>query len=142
MGDIEATKNKAKSISQGLQNEIQEYQNLQVVQSPPKYKNNHHNHNGNMNNGINPNGNINNGSNHNHGSAIKNGNQNSGRKERKITKRQLFTPQNTHSHNFSPVQKENSPNTDSPDESAFFNFIAPSWANFKFDRRAILDCLT
>ncbi|CAB3244154.1 unnamed protein product [Arctia plantaginis] len=68
-------------------------------------------------------------------------NPNSSRKERKIAKRQLFTPQNTNSNNFSQVQKDSSPNNESQDD-IFFSFVAPSWANFKFDRRAILDCLT
>lgn len=139
MGDIESTaptgKNK-KSISQGLQNEITEYQQTlthpkyhegqeyQVQNSNTKFKN----HNG-------------------HGSGTK-ANTNGSRKERKLAKRQLFTPQNTHSNDFSPVQKETTPNPE-PKESkidgyddAFFNFVAPSWANFKFDRRAILECLT
>ncbi|XP_075979570.1 uncharacterized protein LOC142978858 [Anticarsia gemmatalis] len=238
MGDIESstTKNKAKSISQGLQNEIQEYQ--QLNNSVPKqfkahgnghnnnyvnnhgngHANNHGNHgnghannlsnghgnghgsghgnnpgnghgsghgnnpanghgsghgnnpanghgsghgnnpgnghgsghgnnpgnghgSGHGNNGNHPNGH---GNNHPQSSSTKNTPNPSGsRKERKITKRQLFTPQNTHTNNFSPVQKDSSPNVESQDENnTFFNFVAPSWANFKFDRRAILDCLT
>lgn len=139
MGDIESStstsKNK-KSISQGLQNEIIEYQQTQtqptyqekqeyqVQNSNTKFKNQHG-----------------------HGSGTKT-NANGSRKERKLAKRQLFTPQNTHSNNFSPVQKETTP-VAKPKESkvdgyddAFFSFVAPSWANFKFDRRAILDCLT
>lgn len=139
MGDIESStstgKNK-KNISQGLQNEITEYQQTlthpdyqegqeyQVTNSNTKFKN----QNGN-------------------GSGVKT-NGNGSRKERKLAKRQLFTPQNMHMNNFSPVQKETTPIA-KPEEpkidgydDAFFNYVAPSWANFKFDRRAILDCLT
>ncbi|XP_046966461.1 m7GpppN-mRNA hydrolase [Vanessa cardui] len=117
MGDIESCKTKNKTISQGLQNEIQEYQQ----NSGHKYtSNNHGNHSNtkaNGNNGANP------------------------KKSGKMTKRQLFTPQNTHTSNFSPLLKDNSPAED-VEESAYLNFVAPSWANFKFDRRAILECLT
>ncbi|KAI5651472.1 dcp2, box A domain-containing protein [Phthorimaea operculella] len=96
MGEIEAStsKTKNKPISQGLQNEITDFQNLQIknqefVNSALKHK--HHNH--------------------------------------------------SHSATYS-VLKDNSPDKlESPDDM-FFNFIAPSWANFKFDKRAILDCLT
>lgn len=156
MGDLEstsATKAKGKQISQGLQNEIQEYQQLNSNSVPKPFKN-HGNHNGNGNgHGNNGNhGNIHNHG-HSHGNVPKNTpNQNNSRKDRKIAKRQLFTPQNTHASpnvNFSPVQKDNSPpivaptnHVESPDDSVFFNFVAPSWANFKFDRRAILECLT
>ncbi|XP_059062070.1 m7GpppN-mRNA hydrolase [Achroia grisella] len=141
MGDIEAStsKPKTKSISQGLENEIKEYQQNTVNNF--KYNNGHNNSHGNGNThgnavpmiGMTPN----------HGNGTKNNNVyvNSNRKERKITKRQLFTPQNTHTNNFSPVQKDSSPNEVQEDHS-FFNFVAPSWANFKFDRRAILECLT
>ncbi|KAM3958369.1 decapping mRNA 2 [Aphomia sociella] len=130
MGDIEAStsKGKNKTISQGLENEIKEYQQQNAV-SNFKYKPGHNNH----------------GNNHSvHGSGTKNNNVyvNSNRKERKITKRQLFTPQNTHTNNFSPVQKDSSPSNEVQNDNVFFNFVAPSWANFKFDRRAILDCLT
>lgn len=132
LGDIEVSTSKStktKTISQGLENEIQEYQS----QKSPGHKYNknqshsisHHHASGNQNG---------------HG-IPKNGNGNGARKERKHTKRQLFTPQNTRVNEFSPVQKEKSP-VESQDDSAFFNFTAPSWANFKFDRRAILDCLT
>ncbi|XP_053611253.1 m7GpppN-mRNA hydrolase [Plodia interpunctella] len=125
MGDIEAStsKSKTKSISQGLENEIKEFQQQN---STGKYKNGHGNG---------------------HGSGTKNNNTyvNSNRKERKVAKRQLFTPQNMHgsnvSNNVSPEQKGGTP-TELVDDNAFFNFVAPSWANFKFDRRAILDCLT
>ncbi|CAG5059075.1 unnamed protein product [Parnassius apollo] len=115
MGDLEFTtiKNKQK-ISQGLQNEIQDYQNEHKVK---------------------------NGSNSVHASGTKANNPNGNRKDRKQAKRQLFTPQNTHTNNFSPVQKD-PPNDESTDDNCFFNFVAPSWANFKFDRRAILECLT
>lgn len=121
MGDIEAstTKNKTKTISQGLQNEIQEFQQLNHTPSntTTKYKN---------------------GNGH---SATKNGNGSGNRKDnRKLTKRQLFTPQNTQLTITSPVQKE--PTPESQEDDIYFNFVAPSWANFKFDRRAILDCLT
>ncbi|XP_063829757.1 m7GpppN-mRNA hydrolase [Ostrinia nubilalis] len=172
MGDIESTssKTKTKSISQGLQNEIQEYQQQNTPQKTYPKNNNHVNSN---NAYVNNNGHLNNSNssnnvhanNHshssgpstqsgsqshghsqpNHGSASKNGNnQGSGnKKDKKNSKRQLFTPQNTHTNNFSPVQKDSSPNAEVPDDyNAFFNFVAPSWANFKFDRRAILDCLT
>ncbi|XP_013183679.1 m7GpppN-mRNA hydrolase [Amyelois transitella] len=121
MGDIEAStsKNKTnqKSISQGLENEIKEFQQQN---SAGKYKNS----------GI-------------QGSGAKNNNTyvNSNRKERKITKRQLFTPQNEQESNASPEQKGGSPDEVS-DYDHFFSFVAPSWANFKFDQRAILDCLT
>lgn len=166
MGDIEVistSKNKNKTISLGLQNEIQDYQD---THSDHNYKNhihsqsyvnsnyiqhntvhnpgNSHNlgnvHIGNAHN--NP-GNIHNPGNNNHhyGSAGKNNQGN--RKDRKGTKRQLFTPQNTRTNMFSPVQQldSSSPNAEKQDE-VFFKFVAPSWANFKFDRRAILDCLT
>lgn len=113
LGDIDSCK-KNKTISQGLQNEIQEFQT-----TGPKYKNNHGNHS--------------------NSKAINNGNSN--RKGGKTSKRQLFTPQNTHTNNFSPVQKENTPSQET-EESSYLNFVAPSWANFKFDRRAILECLT
>ncbi|CAG9098903.1 unnamed protein product [Plutella xylostella] len=126
MGDIEATattsKAKPKQISQGLQNEITEYQqNNPVVPNviPP--------------NPPNPKFNTRN-------SVSKTPNNNGTRKERKHSKRQLFTPQNMHS-NGSPVNKEKaSPETEV--EDPFWSFVAPSWANFKFDRRAILECLT
>lgn len=128
MGEIEAStsKPKPKPISQGLQNEIQDYQQS----SGHKYNNN--------NNGK---------SNHSNGQGQKNGGNgngnggNSTRKERKHSKRQLFTPQNIHSNNFSPVNQEKSPENEPP-EDTLWNFVAPSWVNFKFDRRAILDCLT
>ncbi|XP_068622616.1 m7GpppN-mRNA hydrolase [Battus philenor] len=112
MGDIESstTKNKQK-ISLGLQNEIQDFQNEH------KFKNGNH-----------VNGNT------------KTNNPNSSRKEKKLAKRQLFTPQNTHSNNFSPVQKDIS--NEIVEDNSFLNFVAPSWANFKFDKRAIWDCLT
>lgn len=128
MGDIEATpskNNNNKKISQGLQNEITEFQQNQEPSKHPT-KNHHHGN----------------------GSAVKNGssaklaNSNGNRKERKMAKRQLFTPQNTQSNNLSPIQKDASPNEESQADDAFFNFIAPSWANFKFDTRAILECLT
>lgn len=141
MGDIEAScstgKSKTKTISQGLENEIKEFQQQN---SGTKYKNNNHG-NGHSAHG---NGHPSHGNGHNgHGSGTKNNTYvNSNRKERKAAKRQLFTPQNTHMNNFSPVQKENTPTNDTPDVESFFTFVAPSWANFKFDRRAILDCLT
>lgn len=118
MGDLEAsTSTDNKSISQGLQNEIQEYQQQN---SGPRYK-------------------IHN------GSGIKNNSNghNSSKKDRKAAKRQLFTPQNTQPDNTAQVQ-ESSPveEPEKPDDSVFFNFVAPSWSNFKFDRRAILECLT
>lgn len=111
MGDIESStsKCKGKTISQGLQNEIQEFQQS----SGPKTKNQN---------------------------GVKNGNG-SNRKERKGTKRQLFTPQNIHSNESSPAQKDSSP-SEQVDDCSFFAVVAPSWANFKFDRRAILECLT
>lgn len=151
LGDIEQNKrDKNKPISQGLQNEIQEYQqessgNKYVNQTfhgngncPASY-NGKGNHNGHGNQG---NGHSNHNNGHGHGSASKN-NTNGNRKERKqSTKRQLFTPQNTQSNEFSPVPNDNSSMIVETDDSIFFNFIAPSWANFKFDRRAILDCLT
>lgn len=155
MGDIEstsATKAKAKAASQGLQNEIQEYKQLNCNAVPVPFKN----HGNASIHEIVP-GSIDQGSSHSnshsasnshsnsHGSSVKNTpNQNSSRKDRKVAKRQLFTPQNVqpNPNTFSPVQKEISPNNESPDESVFYNFVAPSWANFKFDRRAILDCLT
>ncbi|KAG6452032.1 hypothetical protein O3G_MSEX007430 [Manduca sexta] len=117
MGDLEAStsKNKNKTISQGLQIEIQEYQQQNSDQKS-KF----------------------------HGNGTKNGNGNghSSRKERKVAKRQLFTPQNVQP-SISPIEKEISTAPVAPDDySTFFNFVAPSWANFKFDRRAILDCLT
>ncbi|KAJ0175311.1 hypothetical protein K1T71_009452 [Dendrolimus kikuchii] len=110
MGDIESStsKTKGKTISQGLQNEIQEYQQS----SGHKFKNQN---------------------------GVKNGNG-SNRKERKVAKRQLFTPQNTQS-NDCLTQKDSSP-SEQADDISFFTFVAPSWANFKFDRRAILECLT
>lgn len=115
LGDIESCKSK-KTISQGLQNEIQEYQ-----QTSQSHKYNNKSANGN------------------HSNTKTNGNGN-GNKRGRMTKRQLFTPQNTHTNNFSPVQKDSSPVNDVEDN--FLNFVAPSWANFKFDRRAILECLT
>ncbi|XP_049871473.1 m7GpppN-mRNA hydrolase [Pectinophora gossypiella] len=151
MGDIEAStsKSKGKSISQGLVNEIQDYQSQHQQSQPkdyqgPKHKN-HHSHNSNgshtHSNG-NHNGNHSQTNGHGHNATKTNP---TNRKDRKGTKRQLFTPQNTHTNNFSPV-KDNSvtreENTEVQDDSVFFNFIAPAWANFKFDRRAILDCLT
>lgn len=114
MGDIESsTKSKGKTISQGLQNEIQEYQQS----SEQKVKN--------------------------HGSSSKNGNGYK-KNDRKVAKRQLFTPQNTQSNNLSPSPKnvDKTEQVKLEDGTAFFSFVAPSWANFKFDRRAILDCLT
>lgn len=135
MGEIEVSTSKScktKSISQGLQNEIQDYQSQQS--SGHKYNKNHSHGNGNVHHHSSGNHN----GNGNHGNMSKNGTGT--RKERKQTKRQLFTPQNVYVDNFSPVQKEQSP--DGQDDSVFFNFIAPSWANFKFDRRAILECLT
>ncbi|CAG9566326.1 unnamed protein product [Danaus chrysippus] len=108
MGDIDMTHNKNKTISQGLQNEIQEYQQNS---NQKVYKN--------------------------HSVTKTNGNRKAG----KMSKRQLFTPQNVHTNNFSPVNKDNSP-IDDVEDNSYYNFVAPSWANFKFDRRAILDCLT
>lgn len=108
MGEIESNKSKNKTISQGLQNEIQEYQQ----NAGPSFKNGH--------NGVKLNGNKKNG---------------------KMAKRQLFTPQNINGTPFSPVHSLSS-NTDDDIYSAYFNFVSPSWSNFKFDRRAILDCLT
>lgn len=145
MGDIESSsnKNKNKTISQGLQNEIQEYQQQNTPTTHKNHGNSHSNSHSNSQGGQ---GNSHNQghSHNNHGSVSKNGNSqgNSNRKEKKVAKRQLFTPQNTHSNNFSPVQKENTPNNETSPDDAFFNFVAPSWANFKFDKRAILDCLT
>lgn len=107
MGDIESSTSKSRQrISQGLQNEIQDYQNEHRSRSGAK--------------------------------ASANGN--SSRKDRKQAKRQLFTPQNTHATNLSPVLRNVTPQ--GPPEEAPFDFVAPSWANFKFDRRAILECLT
>lgn len=136
MGDIESTSStsKNKKISQGLQNEITEFQ--QTQNSTPMYQEGQEYQAQNSNSKF-----------KNHGSGTK-PNGNGSRKERKMAKRQLFTPQNTHSNNFSPVQKESSANTEQKEsktdgyDDEFFNFVAPSWANFKFDRRAILDCLT
>lgn len=139
MGDIESStsKNKNKTISQGLQNEIHEYQQQNTS---PTYKNsNHSNSQGGQGNTQTQ------GHSHNNHSNTKSGNTpaNNSRKEKKgAAKRQLFTPQNTHSTNFSPVQKDNSPSNETSGYDVFFNFVAPSWANFKFDRRAILECLT
>lgn len=116
MGDIESSKAK-KTISQGLQNEIQEFQ-----QTSNSHKYNNKNGNGN------------------HSNMKVNGNGNTNKRSAKMAKRQLFTPQNTHTNNFSPVQvKDSNPNEN---EDNFLNFVAPSWANFKFDRRAIMECLT
>ncbi|XP_063382952.1 m7GpppN-mRNA hydrolase [Cydia fagiglandana] len=114
LGDLDLNKNKGK-ISQGLQNEITDYQQQNPANPTPKY-------NGNPKHQPHP-------------STSKNGNG-SARKERRNPKRQLFTPQNTQSTNFSPVQKEQTP-TQEPEEL----FVAPSWANFKFDMQAILNCL-
>ncbi|CAF4955792.1 unnamed protein product [Pieris macdunnoughi] len=108
MGEIESNNSKTKTISQGLQNEIQEYQQNA---GPPCI------------NG--------------HTSVKLNGNKKNG----KMAKRQLFTPQNVNGTPFSPVQSLSS-NNDDDIYSTYFNFISPSWSNFKFDRRAILDCLT
>lgn len=66
----------------------------------------------------------------------------SGKKDRKHSKRQLFTPQNGNSSSFSPVNSKTSPNNGIQRQDVLTNFVAPSWANFKFDTRAILDCLT
>ncbi|CAK1542373.1 unnamed protein product [Leptosia nina] len=107
MGEIESCKTKSKTISQGLQNEIHDYQQ----NTGPQYKNGH-------------------------GNGKANGNRKCG----KMAKRQLFTPQNTNGTPFSPVHSVSS-NNEVP-ENNYFNFIAPSWKNFKFDRRAIFDCLT
>ncbi|KAI8433975.1 hypothetical protein MSG28_012126 [Choristoneura fumiferana] len=114
LGDIEVTthKNKGK-ISQGLQNEITDYQ----TQNPPCTSNN-------------PPAKY---------SAKVHPKNGSAKKDRR-TKRQLFTPQNTHSANFSPVQKDKSPEKETPKVKEEI-FIAPSWANFKFDVQAILNCL-
>lgn len=121
MGEIESSKGKSKAISQGLQNEIQEYQQ----NTGHKYNKNNHGNHSNTKNGSTANGN---------------------RKGGKMAKRQLFTPQNTHSTNFSPVNTVDNPtvtDTNPQEEYSYvMNFVAPSWANFKFDRRAILDCLT
>ncbi|XP_050664801.1 m7GpppN-mRNA hydrolase [Leptidea sinapis] len=68
-----------------------------------------------------------------HSTSKTNGN----RKNGKMAKRQLFTPQNTHKNNYSPTQRDNT-TSDNP----YLKFVAPSWANFKFDKRAILECLT
>ncbi|XP_045538785.1 m7GpppN-mRNA hydrolase [Papilio machaon] len=129
MGELESVTNKNKQkISSGLQNEIQEYQNEH------KFKNNGHSNQGNsvQRNHVQENhaGNA---------SGSKHNTSNNYRKEKKQAKRQLFTPQNTQTNNFSPVQKDN---TYENDDNSLLNFVAPSWANFKFDRRAILDCLT
>ncbi|XP_047996235.1 m7GpppN-mRNA hydrolase [Leguminivora glycinivorella] len=113
LGDLDLNKSKGK-ISQGLQNEITDYQQQNPSNPTPKYSSNPK---------------------HAYASTSKNGNG-SARKERRNPKRQLFTPQNTHSTNFSPVQKEQTP-TQEPEEL----FVAPSWANFKFDMQAILNCL-
>lgn len=131
MGDLEAStsQNKNKTISQGLQNEINEYQ------QNSGHKNDYQNHGSNTKN---VNGNKNGGNGNKNGA---NGN-NSARKEKKAAKRQLFTPQNIQSNNISPVQKEHSVAEAKIVESKLSNFIAPSWADFKFDKRAILDCLT
>ncbi|XP_072934993.1 uncharacterized protein [Epargyreus clarus] len=119
MGDIEFStckaKNGNKTISQGLHNEIQEYQQS----FGHKYTKNGH---GNQ-------------------SATKANGCNGNRKDKKLTKRQLFIPQSTPTNNFSPIQKEESPSEET-DVNSFLNFVAPSWDNFKFDRRAILDCVT
>lgn len=68
---------------------------------------------------------------------------NVGRKERKNSKRQLFTPQNVHS-NLSPITKDDTAKTTAQlidDEyNALLNFEAPSWTMFRFDRAAILAC--
>ncbi|XP_034833496.1 m7GpppN-mRNA hydrolase [Maniola hyperantus] len=117
MGEIESCKGNNKPISQGLENEIHEYQQ----NSEHKYNKTHGNN-----------------------SHTKNGNTaNEKRKGGKMAKRQLFTPQNTHTTTFSPVNKDNSPTNEGEENNSYvMNFVAPSWANFKFDRRAILDCLT
>lgn len=161
MGDIESTstaKAKGKAISQGFQNEIQEYQQLSFVPKPYKsgqgsgqiQGNVHGNNQGNSNihassYGPSTSHSASNSHSNSHSSAKNTPNQSGSRKERKVAKRQLFTPQNTQpnpNNSFSPVQKEASPKKENPEENVFFNFVAPSWANFKFDRRAILDCLT
>ncbi|XP_045500937.1 m7GpppN-mRNA hydrolase-like [Colias croceus] len=122
MGELESSKGKPKSISQGLQNEIQEYQQnseksnseLQVSKS----------------NG------------HSHSNSKVNGNGN--RKGGKSTKRQLFTPQNVNNdtNRISPVKNEESAKDDFDNYySKYINFVAPSWANFKFDTRAIIESL-
>ncbi|XP_041980665.1 m7GpppN-mRNA hydrolase isoform X2 [Aricia agestis] len=117
MGDLESCRSKNKPISQGLQNEIHEYQQS----SAHKYKSH---------------------TNYQPQSGSKtSSNMNASNKKGKMAKRQLFTPQNTHTNNFSPVQKLKTP-VKEVDENVTVNFVAPSWANFKFDRRAILDCLT
>ncbi|KAJ8718301.1 hypothetical protein PYW08_002538 [Mythimna loreyi] len=166
MGDIESTsvtKAKAKAISQGLQNETQEYQQQNYDSASKPFRNVRGNGNVNVQgHGSNQQGygnvhansygtsnsysaSVSHSHSHSHSSTKNTPNPSGSRKERKIAKRQLFTPQNTPpnpSHSFSPLQKETSPKNESPDENEFFNFVAPSWANFKFDRRAILDCLT
>lgn len=130
MGELESVANKNKQkISSGLQNEIQEYQNEH------KFKNNSHSHGNQGNHSAQRNVQENTAG---VASVSKQNTNNNYRKEKKQAKRQLFTPQNTQA-NFSPVQKDNS--NDNEDNS-LLNFVAPSWANFKFDRRAILDCLT
>lgn len=131
MGDIEPPTSKNNKISQGLQNEITEYQQTIHQEQDSVVKPKNHMKNG---NGIN--------SNHNSSSSKTANGTNGNRKERKMAKRQLFTPQNTQSNNLSPIQKDPSPNTETQSDDMYFKFVAPSWANFKFDTRAIMECLT
>ncbi|XP_038221325.1 m7GpppN-mRNA hydrolase [Zerene cesonia] len=115
MGELESCKGKPKTISQGLQNEIQEYQ--QNSGHVPK------------NNG--------------HANSQTKVNGNGNRKGGKTTKRQLFTPQNVNNdtNRISPVQNESANDDFDNYYSEYINFVAPSWANFKFDTRAILESL-
>ncbi|KAL4709473.1 hypothetical protein ACJJTC_012810 [Scirpophaga incertulas] len=140
MGEIESTsnKNKNKPISQGLQNEITEYQQQNPNQKPMATQSQQTIQ----------------------GSNSKTGNH-TNRRERKVSKRQLFTPQSTQSTNISIIptalnasdkedllayekeellayEKEQLPVYDQD----LLNFVAPSWTNFKFNRHAILDCFT
>ncbi|CAH2049586.1 unnamed protein product, partial [Iphiclides podalirius] len=128
MGEIESSTCRSRQrISQGLQNEIADYQSEHRSRSGQK--------------------------------APAATNAAGCRKERRQAKRQLFTPQNAHATNPSPVRRDatnsspvrrNATNSsparrDPTPQSAGeqpFDFVAPSWANFKFDRRAILECLT
>ncbi|CAG9790770.1 unnamed protein product [Diatraea saccharalis] len=144
MGDIESSssKSKTKTISQGLQNEIQEYQ-----QQNPSHK--HKNLSHSSSNNSQAHHHIHSNPIHVHSSTqipstsksihIQ---QSSNKKERKVAKRQLFTPQNTRTDSFSPVQKESASNEATDDLSVYLDFVAPSWANFKFNRHAIMECLT
>ncbi|GBP21883.1 m7GpppN-mRNA hydrolase [Eumeta japonica] len=112
MGDLEAStsKNKNKTISQGLEKEISDYQQKSAEQKQV--------------------------------SSTSKIITNSRRKEKKNIKRQLFTPHNVPPEGqvFKNIMETQQPENTS--EHVYVNYIAPSWENFKFDRVAILNCLT